>query len=96
VPPLFAVSAVDAPRPVVLPLRHGLASVQENVRVQDHYAFVVCFDLDSVEELHVEMQVQIERTAESLDQCRRTGLRGFSCEHIYALSGFPNARSIAG
>jgi hypothetical protein len=42
------------------------------------------------------MQVQIERTAESLDECHRTGLRGLSSENIYVLSVFPNARSIAG
>ncbi|ODJ86376.1 hypothetical protein CODIS_34360 [Candidatus Thiodiazotropha endolucinida] len=39
---------------------------------------VFCFGVDTVKEEHVEMHVQIERTAESLDQCHRTGLCSFS------------------
>jgi hypothetical protein len=35
---------------------------------------VFCFDVDTDGEQHVEMHVQIERTAKSLDQCHRTGL----------------------
>jgi hypothetical protein len=46
---------------------------------------VFVFGIDTIEEEHVEMNIEIERTSELLDQCHRAGLRGVTGEPCFFL-----------
>jgi hypothetical protein len=50
------------------------------VGVLEPCSTVLGFRVNPIQEQHMEMYIEIERTAEPLDQRHRTGLRGLSSE----------------